>query len=282
MGNRLRSCRGRSVLVTGGASGIGRAIAERAAADGARIALVSLREARLDEAVARMRELGAEAHGIVCDVADRHAAFAAVERAEELFGRVDVAFLNAGVGRHRTFVEHDLDDAEQLLRVNVLGSLYFAHALAPRMLARGEGWLVFTASIGGLLPLPGEAVYCASKFAIVGLAESLSIELEPSVHVLTVCPGMVHTNFLRDDERDRVTAGARRTALEPAEVARATFAALSQGRRRVIVPAKLGVVVGLRGVAPGLVRSGTARDVAPVLDRVRRLPRTSRDVARSQ
>jgi short-subunit dehydrogenase len=275
MGKRLRDCRGRSVLVTGGASGIGRAIAEYAAAQGARVAIVDVHEARLRETLERMRELGGEAHGIVCDVADRHAALAAVGRAEELFGRVDVAFLNAGIGRHRTLVEHDLDDAEHLLRVNVLGVIYFAQALAQRMLDRGEGWLVFTASIGGLLPLPDETVYSASKFAIVGLAESLSIELEPTVHVLTVCPGMVHTNFLRDDEHDRVTAGARKTAIQPGEVARAAFAALAEGRTRVIVPAKLGLVVALRGIAPGLVRGGTARDVAPVLARVGPLLRSS-------
>lgn len=274
MGKRLPSCRGRSVLITGGASGIGRAIAEHAAADGARVGLVDVHEPRLAEAVARLRKLGGEAHGILCDVADRPAVLAAMTRADELLGRVDVAVLNAGIGRHRTLVEHDLDHAERLLRVNVLGALYFAHALARRMLARGEGWLVFTASIGGLLPLPGEAVYAASKFAVVGLAESLSIELEPTVHVLTLCPGMVNTNLLRDDEHDRVTPAARRTAIAPADVARALFTGLAHGRRRVIVPPKLGLVVALRGVAPELVRSGTAREAAPVLARARQLPST--------
>ncbi len=270
MTKRLRSVRDRSILITGASSGIGRAIAEHAAAAGARLALVARRKEQLEEVAARARELGAEAHVIVCDVADRDAALAAVARAESLLSGVDVAVINAGVGRHATLVEHDLDDAERMLRVNVLGALYFAHALAPRMLARGEGWLVFMASIAGLLPVPGEAVYSASKFAIVGLAEALSIELEPSVQVVTVCPGAVRTDFVPQHELDRMPEAARRTAITPDEVARATFDALAEGKTRVIVPARLGVAVALRGLAPSLVRSGTARELAPILERARR------------
>ena len=272
MANPMRNLRDRTVLITGASSGIGRAIAERAAAEGARMALVARRKEQLDAVAERVRTLGGEAHVILCDVANRHAALACVEQAEEILGGVDVAVINAGVGRHRTLVEHDLDDAERLLRVNVLGALYFAHALAPRMLARGEGWRVFMASIAGLLPVPGEAVYSASKFALVGLAEALSIELEPSVHVLTVCPGAVRTDFVRDDELDRMPASAQSSAIEPEEVARATLDALAEGRTRVIVPGKLGVAVALRGVAPGLVRSGTARALAPILKRAKRAP----------
>jgi short-subunit dehydrogenase len=257
------------MLITGASSGIGRAIAERAASEGARIALVARRKDRLDEVADAVRSRGGEAHVVVCDVADRHASIACVAEADKLLDGVDVAILNAGVGRHRMLVEHDLEDAEHLLRVNVFGALYFAHALAPRMLARGEGWLVFMASVAGLLPVPGEAVYSASKFALVGLAEALSIELEPHVQVLTVCPGAVRGEFVKDDELDRMPESAKRTAIDPEEVARATFDALAEGKTRVIVPAKLGVAVALRGVAPSLVRSGTARVLAPILNRAK-------------
>jgi short-subunit dehydrogenase len=271
MTKRLRDVRDRSMLITGASAGIGRAIAERAAAAGARLALVARREPQLDEIAERVRMRGGEAHVIACDVADRHAALAAVARAEQLLGRIDIAVLNAGVGRHRMLVEHDLDDAEHLVRVNVLGTLYFAHALVPRMLSRGEGWLVFVSSIGGLIPLPGEATYSASKFAIVGLAESLSIELDPAIHVLTLCPGMVdQTEFLHDDERDRVTSAARKLAIGPDEVARAMFKGLAHGRRRVVVPARLGLVAALRGIWPGIVRRGTARELAPIFARAGR------------
>lgn len=269
MAKRLRTFRDRNVLITGASSGIGLALAERAASQGARVVLAARRERELEDAASRVRELGGEAHVIQCDVADRQEALACVERAEKLLGHIDVAVINAGVGRHRMLVEHDLDDAERLLRVNVFGALYFAHALAPRMLARGEGWLVFMASVAGLLPVPGEAVYSASKFAIVGLAEALSIELEPNVHVLTVCPGAVRTDFVKEDELDRMPEAARRTAIDAEDVARATFEALADGSTRVIVPKKLALAVALRGVAPGLVRDGTARELAPILKRSR-------------
>lgn len=271
MASRLRSFRERSVLITGASSGIGRAIDERAAKQGARIALVARRKGQLDEVAARVRDLGGEAHVIICDVADRASAVECVTRARTLLGAIDVAVINAGVGRHRALVEHDLDDAEHLLRVNVLGALYFAQPIAQQMLARGEGWLVFMASVAGLLPVPGEAVYSASKFALVGLAEALSVELEPRVHVLTVCPGLVRTDFVRQDEADRLPGAALRMVIEPEEVARATFEGLARGRRRVIVPAKLGFVVALRGLLPNLVRWGTARELAPILNRAKGL-----------
>jgi short-subunit dehydrogenase len=271
MRRRLKSLSNRSILITGASSGIGRAVAEQAAAGGARIALVALQQDELDRTAERVRALGGEAHVIACDVADRAAALAAVERAEDLLGGIDVAVINAGIGRHRMLIEHDLEEAEHIIRVNVLGALYFAHALAPRMLSRGEGWLVFVSSIGGLLPLPGEPVYSASKFALVGLSESLSIELDPTVHVLTLCPGMVdHTNFLHDDEHDRVTAAARRLAVTPEQVAHAMFVGLARGKRRVVVPARLGLVARLRGLWPSIVRRGTARELAPILGPVQR------------
>ena len=263
----LRTFRGRSLLITGASSGIGRAIAERAAKQGARIALVARRKSKLDEVAESVRALGGEAHVLECDVADRHAALDCTERAQALLGGIDVAVINAGVGRHRTLVEHDLEDAEQLLRVNVLGALYFAHALARHMVSREEGWMVFMASVAGLLPVPGEAVYSASKFALVGLGEALSMELEPKVHVLVVCPGAVRTDFVKEDELDRMPRAAREGAIDADEVARATFEALAAGKTRVIVPAKLGLAVALRGVVPGVVRSGTVRELAPILKR---------------
>jgi len=180
-----------SVLITGASSGIGRSIAEHAARQGARIVLVARREDALASVAVKVRELGGEPHVLVCDVAERHKALECVDRAEALMGGIDVAVINAGVGRHRMLVEHDLDDAEALLKTNVFGALYFAHALAPKMLARKSGFLVFMASVAGLLPVPGEAVYSASKFAVVGLAEALSIELEPRDHRLGVAAGMV-------------------------------------------------------------------------------------------
>ena len=123
-----------------------------------------------------------------------------------------------------------------MVRTNLLGALYFAHPLARAMSARGRGHLVFMASIAGLVPVPGETVYSASKFGLVGLAEALSIELEPrGVHVLTVCPGAVRTGFVPDDELARIPDAAKKTMIEPEAVVDATMRALERGTHRIVV-----------------------------------------------
>lgn len=268
MGRPLRTWEGRGVLVTGASSGIGRGLALRAARKGAALALVSRNADALEAVRDEARALGARAHVIPCDVADREASAAAIRAAEHALGAVDVAFLNAGVGRHRALIDHDLDDIERMVRINLLGALHFAHPLAREMTARGRGWLVFTASIAGLVPVPGEAVYSATKHGVVGLAEALSIELAPQgVHVLTLCPGAVRTGFVPEDERARLPAVARATAIEPEAVVDATFRALSRGADRAIVPARLGVAVAARGLLPSLVRRGTRMATRAILGR---------------
>jgi uncharacterized protein len=275
---RLRSLQGRVVFVTGASSGIGRALALEAARRGAKLALVARRKTMLDEVASAVRALGGDALVLACDVKDRSAVAEAIATAERDLGPIHLGVVNAGFGRHRMLVEHELDDAEEMVRVNVLGALYVAQPLARAMVDRGEGHLVFMASIAGLVPVPGEAVYSATKFAMVGLSESLSIEVEPfGVHVLTVCPGAVRTAFVPEDERDRMPEAAHRTMIEPEEVALATFRALEKGQTRVVVPASLNIAVAARGVFASAVREGTARATRPVLDRVRKTLRRDRD-----
>lgn len=261
----LESWRGLGVLVTGASSGIGRGLALRAAEEGAHLALLSRRAHALEQVASEARALGAEVEVVPCDVADRGATESAIAAAERALGGVDVAFVNAGVGRHRALIEHDLDDAARILQVNLLGALHCAHPLARAMVQRGRGWLAFTASIAGLVPVPGESVYSASKHGVVGLADALSIELEPhGVHVLTVCPGAVRTGFAAGEEH-RMPAAAARTAVDVDDVVDATFDALARGAHRAIVPRSLGVAVAARGLVPSLVREGTARATRAIL-----------------
>jgi len=266
MGARVTSFEDLGVLVTGASSGIGRGLALEAARRGARVAVVARREERLRELALEIEEAGGEAHVITADVGDRESATRAIAEAEEKLGGTDIAMLNAGIGRHRTLIEHDLDHAEKLLRINLLGTLYCVHPLARAMVERTKGWLVFMASVAGLVPVPGESIYAASKFGMVGLAESISIELEPKgVHVLTVCPGAVNTEFVPPDELERMPAAGRKMMIEPSEVVTATMKALERGKDRIIVPKKLEVAVAMRGIAPSVVRSGTARATREVL-----------------
>lgn len=255
MGRPLRDWTGRRVLITGASRGIGRAFARHAAARGARVALLARDTDALEALVAEVASR--DVHAFPCDVSDRAEHLRAIVAAREVLGGIDVGVLNAGIGLHRGWLDHDLDAAERVLDVNVRGVLYGAHSLGRSMAERGEGWLVFMASIAGLVPVPGEAAYSASKHAVVGLADALSIELEPrGVHVLTVCPGSVSTGFAGDARLPRAARWAR---TDPEAVVRATWAALARGADRLVIPRRLELATAARGVVPSLVRRGTAR-----------------------
>lgn len=261
MTRRLREWSGRRVFLTGASSGIGRALAIRLASLGARLALVARREKELCEAAA-----GCAGSPLVvpCDVGDRDAQDAAISRARSELGGIDVAVLNAGIGLHGALLGHTFEQSEQVLSVNVLGVIQAVHRIVPEMAVRKRGWVVFMASIAGLVPVPGEAVYSASKHAIVGLADALSIELEPhGVHVMNVCPGAVDNGFSRGG--GPAAKGAKAATVSEAQVVDATLAGLAAGKHRVVVPSWLRAAVATRGIAPSLTREGTRRATKPTL-----------------
>jgi hypothetical protein len=257
---RLTSYAGKSALITGASSGIGRLLALRFARAGARVALVARREPALRQLAREIEGGGGQALVLPCDVADRAEVFACAARAVASFGAVDVLVNNAGYGHHRAFLDWTLDDMERMLRVNFLGALYWTKALLPQMVERGTGWLVFVASVAGKLAVPDESAYVASKFAMVGLAETLSIELEDrGVHVLTVCPGTVNTPFFDDEAVKRMPPVARRMMIEPEAVVAATIEALARGTREITVPRMIGAGYVVRAIAPGFMRRQTKR-----------------------
>jgi glucose 1-dehydrogenase len=183
--------RGACAVVTGAASGIGRALADTLAARGARLALIDVHAEGLERAA---RELGAMA--IAADVRDEAAIADAAARIEADLGPVELLFSNAGVATVGPACETPLADVRWVLDVNTIGSIIVARQFVPRMVAARRGRIAFTASLAGLLGAPGMAAYSASKFAVVGFAESLRIEVEPSgITVTVICPGYVRTGL---------------------------------------------------------------------------------------
>jgi short-subunit dehydrogenase len=256
----LTSFRGKSALITGASSGIGRLLALRFAQAGARVALVARREAELRQVAREIEDGGGQALVLPCDVADRADVFACAGRAVAALGTVDILVNNAGYGHHRPFLDWDLDDMERLLRVNFLGALYWTKALLPQMVERGCGWLVFVASVAGKLAVPDESAYVASKFALVGLAETLSIEVEDrGVHVLTVCPGTVNTPFFDAEALERMPPVARRMMIQPDAVVAATMEALARGQHEITIPRIIGAGYIVHAVAPTFMRRRTKR-----------------------
>ena len=257
---KLASYRGVSAVVTGASSGIGRALALRLARDGARVAVVARRADRLEQLAGEIASAGGEALVLPCDVSDRAQAFAAAQRALDRFGAIDLLVNNAGYGHHRRFLDWDLDDMERMMRVNYFGALYWTKALLPQMAERRRGWLVFMSSIAGKIGVPEESAYAASKFALSGLAEALSIELEDDgVHVLTVCPDTFRTEFFDDEALARMPGVAKRSMQVPEVLVDAAIDALARGKREITVPRRFAPAYVVKAIAPGLLRRGIKR-----------------------
>ena len=268
---RLTSYHGITALVTGASSGIGRALALRLAREGARVALVARRADVLDQLAAEIAAAGGEALALPCDVSDRAQVFAAAQRALDCFGAIDLLVNNAGYGHHRRFLDWDVEDMERVMRVNYLGTLYWTKALLPQMVERKRGWMVFMASLAGRVGVPEESAYVASKFALVGLSEALSIELEDEgVHVLTVCPAIVRTEFFDDEALARMPPVSRRNMLEPEVLVDGVVRALAQGKHQITVPGRLAVAYLVKAAAPGFMRRNVKRSTLDALAKAER------------
>lgn len=265
---KLTSYKDVTALVTGASSGIGRALALRLARAGAHVALVARRANRLGQLAAEITAAGGEALALPCDVSDRAQVFEAAQRATERFGRIDLLVNNAGYGHHRRFLDWDLDDMERMMRVNYLGALYWTKALLPKMVERKRGWLVFMASLAGKIGVPEESAYAASKFAMVGLAEALSIEVEDvGVHVLTVCPGTFRTEFFDEEALGRMPPVARRSMQAPDVLVDAIVDALARGKREITVPRRFATAYLVKAIAPGVLRRSVKRSTVDALSK---------------
>lgn len=263
---KLESFAGLNAVVTGASSGIGETLARRLAAGGARVALVARRADRLEALAAQIAAGGGEALVVPCDVGDRAASEQAAQRVLERFGSVDLLVNNAGYGHHRRFLDWAVDDIERMMRVNYLGAVYWTKALLPQMVERRRGWLVFVASVAGKLGVPEESAYAASKFAMVGLAEALSYEVEEAgVHVLTVCPGTIRTEFFDEEALRRMPPVARRMMVEVEPLVDAIVDALAKGRYELTFPRFITTGYVVRAIAPGIMRRNTKKQTLGAL-----------------
>jgi len=257
---KLTSYRDLNAVVTGASSGIGKLLALRFAREGARVALVARRATELEDVAAQIRSAGGEALVLPCDVADRAQVFATAATARERLGSIDILVNNAGYGHHRPFLDWDLDDMERLMQVNFLGTLYWTKAVLPQMVERRRGWLVFMASVAGKIGVPDESVYAASKFATVGLAEALSIEIEDAgVHVLTICPGTIRTPFFDAEALERMPPVAKRSMVDPEPLIEAIMKALASGKRELTYPRPIAAAYLTKAIAPEFLRRNVKR-----------------------
>lgn len=188
----------KNVLITGGASGLGRAMALKMAGRGANLVIWDINANNLATALEELRATGRPAHGYLCDISDRAAVYATADQVKEECGPIQVLVNNAGIVTGKTFLQCSDEQVERTMAVNTMALFWTCRAFLPEMIAAGQGHLVTVASAAGLIGVRGLADYCASKWAAVGFDESLRMELHrsaPGVKTTIVCPYYIDTGM---------------------------------------------------------------------------------------
>ncbi|MBN2079488.1 MAG: SDR family oxidoreductase [Spirochaetes bacterium] len=259
-----REFRDRVVVVTGAASGIGRALCGRFGKAGAIIAALDMDREGLARLEGDMEAIGVRARGYECDVSDNGSCREAVGAVIRDMGGVDVLVNNAGITQRSPFVSTGIGVYRRVMDVNFFGSVSCSMAAAESLIAR-RGMIIVTSSIAGLVPLIGRTGYCASKHALHGFFRTLRAELSPQgVGVLIVCPGFTRTNLQTRalDGDGSVTAHPQSRVggeTTPEEVAEKVFRAARRGKKLLVLSGTGVVTRWMNALAPNLYETVMAR-----------------------
>jgi all-trans-retinol dehydrogenase (NAD+) len=245
----VQTLTGKRVLVTGAGSGIGRALAQRFAREGADILAADLRSAAADETVSLIRADGGRAASYAVDVTDSASVAALRGRLLEDGGPVDVLVNNAGVVHGGAFLDVPLTDHLATYRLNTEGVVIMTHAFLADLMGRPESHLVLMASASGFVGLPFGATYASSKWSVVGFSESIRMELRQQGHrhvgVTVVCPSYVKTGMFDGARAPRLTR-----LLTADRVAELTVRAVRRNRAFVLTPWLVKVTPVLNAALP--------------------------------
>jgi NAD(P)-dependent dehydrogenase (short-subunit alcohol dehydrogenase family) len=259
--SRTVKFRGKTAVVTGAGSGIGRALAYQLATDGARLAISDVDEVGLAETAAHARSLGATVRTDRLNVVDRPAvlAYAAAVAAE--FGGVDLVINNAGIGHTGDILDMEFGEIERVVDVDFWGVVNGTKAFLPFLIESGDGTLVNISSLFGLIAVPSQSAYNAAKFAVRGFTEALRMEMLVAghpVHVTCVHPGGIKTAIARNSTATGSLNAAtlaeafdtKLAKMEPAKAASIILRAAERGRPRILVGADAWAI-HLMGIALG-------------------------------
>jgi NAD(P)-dependent dehydrogenase (short-subunit alcohol dehydrogenase family) len=252
--------RDRVCIVTGASRGIGRRLALDLAREGARVALVARRSAKLDEALTEVRASSPASVAIACDVRDPAAVGDLVAGVAAAWGRVDVLVNSAGIEPIASVIDASVEEIDETIRTNFFGMVHCVKAVLPIMRRQRHGSIVTLSSSAAWFPLPRGAAYCASKAAITAFSESLYAEVhQEGIQVLVVYPGFVA-------ETDMAQAHLRARGAPPrfvhqtlAQVSAAVRAAIGTDAARIVLPRGLGWSLVVRDLFPELSLRQAAR-----------------------
>ncbi len=196
---RMKDLKDKNAIVTGSASGIGRAVALELAGEGANIVIADLNEPEMDEAAEQIRALGVKAIIKKTDVSSKDQVKELIDYTIDEFGSLDLLVNNAGVVVMGEMRDMRIEDEwEWIMGINLWGPIYGCHYSLPHMVKRGSGHIVNIASAAGFFAAPGVGAYCTTKFGVVGMTEALRSEVARfGVGVTCVCPGLVKTSIFK-------------------------------------------------------------------------------------
>jgi NAD(P)-dependent dehydrogenase (short-subunit alcohol dehydrogenase family) len=239
----MKTFKDKVAVITGAASGIGRALAKRCAWEGMRVVLADVEAAALAQAEAELKAAGAEVLAVRTDVSQAEDVEALARATRDAYGGVHLLCNNAGVGTGATAWEATLGDWQWVIGVNLWGVIHGIRSFVPIMLAQeAESHIVNTASIAGLISYAPDAPYHTTKHAIVALSEKLYYDLAvygPQVGVSVLCPGMVDTRILECERNRPPELRDDRTSGEPSPEALAAWEAQQRAIAAGIAPAEV-------------------------------------------
>lgn len=229
---------GKGCVVTGAASGIGFALAEMLLQAGAVVFMTDWDVLTLTSSVEQLNAYGGRVHAMTVDVTNQEQVQHMVTEAASQHGRLDILFNNAGIGGTIPIDAVTLEHWRRIIDINLWGVIYGIHAAVPIMRRQGSGHIVNTASIAGLLPVPFQALYCTTKYAVVGLSESLRFELEDEgIQVSVACPSNVASRIFGTPilgKREEIEPPA--DAIPAAEAAKTILAGVANQEGIIALP----------------------------------------------
>ena len=219
---------GKVAIVTGASAGIGRASAIALAAEGAKVVITARRQERLEALASEINAMNTKAYIVAGDANDETTAKRCLETAINEAGRIDILLNNTGMGNYKNLADTSLEEYDQLMDTNMRTTFIFTRQVVPQMLLQKQGTILMISSMAGLYGFANQAVYCATKFAQVGFAQSLDKELRPGgIKVGVICPGGVKTEVAIGTGRTEDSV-AQSTMLEATDVAEAVLLACTQ------------------------------------------------------
>ncbi len=275
----MRELRGKTALVTGAASGIGRAIAARLGTEGVRLFLVDINEVGLATVVGELQRSGIEVIGRRCDVAEPREISATVAEVLSRWGGVDVLVNNAGITYYGRTERMSAEHWDKLVRVNLLSHIQFTRELLPSLLAKPEAHVLNVCSMFGLIGMPKLTAYTTTKFAMVGFSDALRVEYgRDGLGVTALCPGFVDTNLFasaplgESQNEPKIPPGIFCTT--PEKVARAAVKAIRRDRRMVVISPWAKFLVTAKRFVPWVIdfvfHLGRRKRVARKVDELKR------------